>query len=142
MNRIKSSIIRRFIPIKSPQKPKIFCIGFNKTGTTSMAKLFDNIGYQVASQRAGEALVKDWLIDESKNIVKYVKNGGEVFQDIPFSLPDTYKVLDKNFPDSKFILTIRDSPEVWYDSLIRFHAKMFNNGKIIEKDEYYKYSKS
>lgn len=134
-NRIKSAILQSFKSIKYANSEKVFCIGLNKTGTTSMAKLFENIGYDVAPQRPGEELMNDWSNNDFKKIVKFVKYGGEVFQDIPFSLPDTYKVLDANFPNCKFILTIRDSPEVWYESLIRFHAKMFNNGQVVDKSD-------
>lgn len=49
------------------------------------------------------------------------------FQDVPFSLPKFYKVLDKEFKNSKFILTIRDNENEWYDSLIRFYKKIFIN---------------
>jgi len=51
------------------------------------------------------------------------------FQDVPFSLPNFYKTLDIEFPNSKFVLTIRDNEDEWYQSLIRFYKKIFINFK-------------
>ena len=60
-----------------------------------------------------------------KNIINFCNLSGQSFRYIPFSLPHTYIVLDKFFPNSKFILTIRDNAEQWYNSLTTFHAKIW-----------------
>lgn len=117
------------------KKTKIFCIGRNKTGTTSMAAIFKILNIPVASQRKAELLTIDVLNGNYTEFFKYVKYGGVAFQDAPFSLSHTYKILDKEFPDSKFILTVRDSPEIWYSSLTRYHAKLFGDGKIPTKSD-------
>jgi len=126
----KRSIIRYF---EIRNKSKIFCIGRNKTGTTSMAKIFRILDIPVGNQRRAELLAKNVLNGDYKEFLKYIKSEGVAFQDTPFSLSITYKILNEKFPDSKFILTIRDSPEVWYNSLTKFHAKLFGNGKIPKK---------
>ncbi|WP_420578295.1 sulfotransferase [Ekhidna sp.] len=112
---------------------KIFCVGRNKTGTTSLAKLFKNLNIPVASQRPAELLFDDWKNHDFSRLTKMVKYGGVVFQDVPFSLPNTYQVLYEAYPSSKFILTVRDSPEEWYTSLTSYHSKVFNNGKLPDK---------
>lgn len=109
---------------------KVFCIGGNKTGTTSMAKLLALLNFTVAPQRPFELLIHDWEKGDFTNLIRYVKNRGNAFQDIPFSLPGTFKVLDEHFPNSKFILTVRSSAEEWYNSLTNFHAKLFGNGEV------------
>lgn len=43
---------------KFSKKQKVFCIDRNKTGTTSMAKLFGQLGYKVAPQLPAELLFK------------------------------------------------------------------------------------
>jgi len=108
---------------------KVFCIGRNKTGTTSLSSALKGLGYIMGSQRSGELLIRDWINNDFTNILNLV-NTADAFQDIPFSYDNTYEELDKHFPNSKFILSIRDSPEEWYDSLVRFHSKMFGKGKI------------
>ena len=104
---------------------KVFCVGRNKTGTTSLAKLFQQLEIPVGEQRTAERLFADWAAGDYKRLIEYVRFGGIAFQDVPFSLPNTYRVMDEAFPGSKFILTVRDSPEVWYDSLVRFQTKLF-----------------
>jgi len=114
---------------------KVFCIGRNKTGTTSVSKIFSQLGIPVGEQILAELLAPKLKDNNYKDLIKYVKKMGVAFQDIPFSMPNVYKILDKEFPNSKFILTVRDSPEVWYHSLTTFHAKVFGNGKIPQKQE-------
>ncbi|MGO3183509.1 MAG: sulfotransferase [Aequorivita sp.] len=131
IRRIYRRIKREIIAFKYSRSRKVFCIGMNKTGTTSMKKLFNEMDLAVGPQRQAERLVKDWGEDDYRSIIKYVKNNGIAFQDVPFSFPNTFKILDNEFPDSKFILTIRDSPETWYKSLTNFHSKMFGeNGNL------------
>ena len=43
------------------QREKIFCIGLNKTGTTSWTQAMKNLGYLVGNERAGEVLFDDWV---------------------------------------------------------------------------------
>ncbi|NDI33222.1 sulfotransferase [Chengkuizengella sediminis] len=114
---------------------KIFCIGRNKTGTTSLQKAFGDLGYTVGNQLGAELLMNDYMFRKNfDKIINFCKTAN-VFQDVPFSLPETYKYLDKAYPDSKFILSIRDNSEQWYNSMIRFHAKFFGKGKTPTKDD-------
>jgi hypothetical protein len=110
-------------------KPKIFCVGRNKTGTTSLKKAFQDLGFIVGHQRTAERLIREYKEGNFTPIIEYCKSA-QVFQDVPFSYADTFKYLDKAFPNSKFILTIRDSPEQWYNSLTKFHSKKYGKGCI------------
>lgn len=106
-------------------KVKYFCIGRNKTGTTSLKVAFECLGYPVGNQRIAEIITSKHYFDGNfRPIVNYCKTA-QVFQDVPFSYPETYKHLDKAYPGSKFVLTVRDDAEQWYRSITRFHAKMF-----------------
>jgi hypothetical protein len=131
---IKIKIIRQALSlgisfVKSAGKPKIFCIGRNKTGTTSLGLALEELGIIVAKQRPSEMLIKDWAKRDFRKISRFCHTA-QAFQDIPFSLPYSYQHLDFRFPRSKFILTIRKNPEQWYQSLISFHAKLFGRGKV------------
>lgn len=113
---------------KAAGKVKYFCIGRNKTGTTSLERAFRDLGYPVGDQRKAEVITGKHYFDGNFDpIVKYCKTA-QVFQDVPFSYPDTYKHLDQAYPGSKFILTVRDNSEQWYNSITRFHAKNFGKG--------------
>ena len=120
---------------KYGNSPKIFGIGNNKTGTTSLEKAMRDSGFKVGDQRTAELLHKEWAKRDFKPIIDYCKNA-EFFQDFPFSKPYTYIALDQAFPGSKFILTTRDSPEQWYNSLTKFHAKLWGKeGRLPTKQD-------
>lgn len=109
------------------KKPKVFCIGLNKTGTTTLEKVLKDFNYKFGNQRSGELLFKDWFRRDFKSTIALSKTA-DAFQDAPFSFPFTFIALDQNFPNAKFILSIRDSPEQWYNSLIKFHSKLWADG--------------
>lgn len=112
------------------RKVKYFCIGRNKTGTTSIMKLFQSLDIDVGNQREAEILTDNFYFrTEYKEIIDYCYTA-DAFQDVPFSYPETFKVLDKEFPHAKFILTVRD-PEEWYQSLTTFHGKMFGKNGLV-----------
>ena len=103
---------------------KYFCIGRNKTGTTSLKTAFSDLGYSVGKQKEAERIAfSDYFNGDFTSLEQYC-HSAQVFQDIPFSLPRTYAFLDHAFPGSKFILTMRDA-EQWYQSLTTFHAKLW-----------------
>lgn len=112
------------------QKPKIFCIGQNKTGTTTIEAVLKGFGYRLGNQVKGELLLEAWYARDFKQIIKFCKTA-EAFQDVPFSLPYTYQHIDVAFPNAKFILTERDSADQWYQSLTKFHSKLWADGKRI-----------
>ena len=121
--------------IKSIGKSKIFGIGANKTGTTSLAFAMEQLGYQIGIQKTAEKFFYDWSQRNFKRLIRYCRTA-EFFQDVPFSLPYTYIALDQAYPKSKFILTIRDSSEQWYQSITNFHAKLWGlNGRIPTKKD-------
>lgn len=109
---------------------KIFIIGRNKTGTTSIEKCLKKLGFIIGNQKVGELFIDDYEQGNFENILRYC-DSAEVFQDAPFSWPDTYKHVYKKYPRAKYILLERDSSEEWYNSLVRFHRKIINNGEPV-----------
>ncbi|MCB1230178.1 MAG: hypothetical protein KDN19_07930, partial [Verrucomicrobiae bacterium] len=92
------------------EERKIFCIGLNKTGTTSLHDVFEQFGFSVGEIRRGERLIEQWAVRDFAPIIDFCHTA-EAFRDCPFSLPFTYAALDAAFPNAKFILSIRDSAE-------------------------------
>ena len=111
---------------------KYFCIGFNKTGTTSVKRAFQDLGIVVGDQATAESLFRHCREGDWEPLIAYCQTA-QAFQDVPFSLTDTFPHLDRAFPGSKFILTVRDSPEQWYTSVVSFHSKIFGKGRIPTK---------
>lgn len=105
---------------------KVFAIGFNKTGTTSVLMALSEMGVLTAPQQEAERLFRDWAARRFDRIIDFARRY-EAFQDIPFSLPFTYQALDQAFPDARFVLTVRGSPDEWYESLLRFSKQQFFN---------------
>jgi hypothetical protein len=108
---------------------RIFCIGFNKTGTTSLTEFLKDEHYIIAPQRPFECNLYSYVsgnYETFEYIIKDIFYDCDFFQDIPFSLPKIYQFLDEKFPNSKFILTLRDDSNEWYDSLVNFHKNVLN----------------
>ncbi|HEY6976873.1 MAG TPA: sulfotransferase [Chitinophagaceae bacterium] len=122
------------MPVLLKNKQKIFCIGKNKTGTTSLTKAILDLGYIIGDQRKAERLIDYYKIRDFKQIIAYCKTA-EFFQDVPFSWPFTFIAMDVAFPGSKFILTIRDSAEQWYNSLIKFHSHFWGESEVPTKEQ-------
>jgi hypothetical protein len=109
---------------------KIFCIGYNKTGTTSLTEFFKQNEYSIAPQIPFEYNLNSYFSKNHSTFVDMIKqdyNENTFFQDVPFSLPNFYKVLDTEFENAKFILTVRNDENQWYESLIRYHKQKFKN---------------
>jgi hypothetical protein len=76
----------------------------------------------------------DWAIRDFRRIVAYCRTA-DAFQDVPFSVGFTYEVLDYAFPGSKFILTIRNSADEWYESYIRFYSRILGLNRAATADD-------
>lgn len=105
---------------------KIFCIGANKTGTTSLTKALAILGYKVCPESIMfDVRSKYFLQVHEKNYTEIFKVvlQYDAFEDRPWNHTDFYKSLDSTFTDSKFILTIRDSDK-WIKSYRRWSSKI------------------
>ena len=119
--------------VKVANKPKIFCIGANKTGTTSLKQAMKDLDFVVGSQARAEELLPEWAERKFQKIIKYCYTA-QFFQDIPFSLPYTYVALDQSFSRSKFILTVRDNSNQWYNSITKAHANLWGKDGEVPTD--------
>lgn len=121
---------------------KIFCISFQRTGTTSVGQFFRDFAYKVASydkERSAKWSSKRFIGDyesifKSKDFQLY-----QVFEDNPWWEEDFYKILYHRFPNAKFILFIRDSDK-WFDSMVSHSngktlGNAFRHSKIYRREE-------
>ncbi|MBM3694646.1 MAG: hypothetical protein FJW79_01725 [Actinobacteria bacterium] len=116
------------------ETPKVFCIGRNKTGTTSLAAALRDLGLRVGSQQRGEQLLEAWAERRFRPIARLAATA-DAFQDVPFSLDYTFQAMDFSFPGSRFVLTLRRSPEEWFASLTRFHTRIVGKGRLPTPDD-------
>ena len=91
---------------------KIFCVGFQKTGTKSMGDALAALGYRVVGCKgANDPRIAETAYELVERLVpKY-----DAFQDNPWAI--LYQHLDKQYPGSKFIMTVRE-PESWLKSAV------------------------
>jgi hypothetical protein len=135
IKKIYRNIQQEFLnPFFVRNKQKIFCIGRNKTGTTSLKKAMRDFGYITGNQRKAERLIQYYKTRNFKPIIEYCKTA-QFFQDAPFSWPFTFIAMDVAFPGSKFILTVRDNPDQWYRSLTKFHGKRMAQESLPTKED-------
>jgi hypothetical protein len=113
---------------------KVFCIGLSRTGTTSLEHALKDLGYRLGDQHQGELLLPQYAVRNFRPIIEFCLTA-DAFQDAPFSFPFTYVALDQSFPNAKFILSVRDSSDQWYRSLVKFHSKMFAGARVPTKDD-------
>ena len=98
---------------------KIFGIGFSKTGTKTLASCMRELGYNHFSYHKGlYERVHKGNIEEAMAIIER----HDSFDDWPWTA--LYKILDDTYPNSKFILTVRNNSEAWFESLVA-HVKLW-----------------
>lgn len=99
-------------------KPKVFGVGFQKTGTSSLGIALEDLGYRVASYWQFRDFATDAGVTREKlwgRMKEVLATSFDAGKDTPF--PVFYRELDQEFPGSKFILVIRDA-EKWYQSAL------------------------
>jgi hypothetical protein len=93
---------------------KIFCIGLNKTGTSSLHQALQTLGFRSLHLGGPEVPVGiKRATDEGRGLVEYLGDY-DAFSDI-WRLSERFELLDRQYPGSKFILTIRDL-DGWLES--------------------------
>jgi hypothetical protein len=98
-----------------PLPTRIFGIGMHKTATTSLFKAFRILGYDSEHWKNAHWARAIWreMADTGKS---NTLERNYALSDLP--IPILYKELDRSYPGSKFILTIRDDAS-WIDSVRR-----------------------
>ena len=92
---------------------KIFGIGLEKTGTTTLGKALQILGFNDHKGFDLDLLkeIKSGNIDAALEAAQAFNN----FENYPWPL--IYQEAYNHFPDSKFILTTRTTPLRWFNSL-------------------------
>jgi len=94
---------------------KVFSIGFQKTGTSSLMWALKELGFNVCDG-CGHAMNPN-IAEEVFDICDELAEQYDAFEDHPWSV--LYKRMDEKYPNSKFILTVRET-EQWIKS-VRSH---------------------
>jgi len=84
---------------------KVFGIGLGKTGTTSLAVALRLLGYETVDNPMG--------LGDDLSLV----DGVDAATDTPVA--EVFEALDRRFPGSRFVYTVRADREAWLDSVRR-----------------------
>jgi len=103
---------------------KIFGIGLSKTGTTSLARALEILGYKTRDYLG----VTKYSPGNLTSIDLDEINANDAFTDTP--IPSFYRELDKKYPGSKFILTVREM-----DGWLKSCKKQFTQKLADKQDE-------
>lgn len=109
---------------------KIFCIGFNKTGTSSLGKSFEMLGLKNTSFN-WVVWNKYYKYNRIDKILNYTAKF-DTTDDLPWLKEDLIPVLDKAFPNSKFVYLTRDEVS-WKKSLYNWNFDRFGKYPNLEK---------
>lgn len=101
------------------KSPKVFGLGFQKTGTSSLGQALSILGYKVC----GYLPFNDLRTYEKQDVWDIVKARADelseqhdAFEDTPWPL--LYEEMDRKHPGSKFILVTRET-EGWIKSVVK-----------------------
>jgi hypothetical protein len=120
-------------------KQKVFCIGWHKTGTTTMGWALHELGFKVVGARLD---LSESLLQSDSSFALELSKEFEAFQDVPWAM--LYKELDKTYPGSKFVLTIREE-QSWLKSASKHFSSnysamrewIYGNGVLKGNEELY-----
>lgn len=123
---------------------KIICVGQPKTGTKTLAAIFTHLNYKVSGNphnvviKKPKGYIETMKIDNTFidlnnffNNISYLHinlNMFDFFHDIPYSF--NYKLIYEQYPDSKFIFTIRDEND-WFNSLLHYQKTKAVNKNLL-----------
>ncbi len=110
---------------------KVFGIGLNKTGTTTLGQCGRILGLRCTS--CNRTLLEDFRLRSDLSRIISVVEANDLFEDWPWPL--LYRELDRLFPGCKFILTVRADETRWLKSISQ-HSLRTNPFKHCRKLAY------
>lgn len=118
---------------KIPLEEKIICLGLNKTGTSSVKKAFEDLGFKVYPENMNDNnFTHNFFTGENVGTaIDFIEQTNfTFFKDIPWSCPGISEKIIRYTPNSKFILSVRENPEKWISSVKRFWEDIIKDDKI------------
>lgn len=105
---------------------KVFGIGLNKTGTTTLGQCFKLLGYRHAPY--DRTLLYRWH-EGDPGPAFAIADKFDTFEDWPWPL--MFRELDARYPSARFVLTERSSAQKWVDSL-KNHSERSGTERVRE----------
>lgn len=106
-------------PAGGSARPKVVGIGLNKTGTKTLRSCLIHWGY--AHQSYDLEAFRAFQDGRTEAVLDGMETY-DSFEDWPWPL--MYREIDRRFPDARFVLTTRASPDAWYASLCKMAVRI------------------
>lgn len=108
-------MIRAHDPGARPDRPRVFGIGLNKTGTSSLHAALTILGFE-SLHWGGPAIRREVeaAFEAGEPLLSGLDPSFDAFSDI-LALSTNFALLDDQYPGSRFILTVRPVDD-WIDS--------------------------
>lgn len=94
-------------------RPKIFVIGLEHTGSSSLGRALENFGYSTTSQNG--PIDRPRIVRAYRRICVDTSYNFDAFHGNPWPL--AFREMYQLWPNARFILTTRDSRE-WFDAMV------------------------
>ena len=115
-----------------PGTPRVFCVGWHKTGTSTLGLALIKLGYSVMGARLDTIAALD--AGDIAGVLDLAESF-DALQDVPWAA--LYRELDERYPGSRFILTVREELS-WQRSALRhfgatdipLHRWLYGDGKM------------
>jgi hypothetical protein len=111
--------------VTAAERPKVFGIGLNKTGTKTLARYLRQLGYRHRSYDSNnvyESPSFDLYAAGETEALLSIADEFDSAEDWPWPL--LFRDLDKRYPTAKFVLTVRSSAERWFRSLCNMAVRL------------------
>src|SRR5207248_3346773 len=101
--------------VSDADRPRVFGIGLNKTGTSSLHAALELLGYNALHFGGIETMnAVQRAIVGGESMLSHLDPAVDAFTDV-FGITYCFYLADVQYPGSKFILTVRDL-DAWLDS--------------------------
>jgi hypothetical protein len=107
---------------KPPDAPRVFCVSWQRSGTTSVGKFYRDHGFRWSGWNHEDGLANSlaWYNGDLDPIFDTEAfRTANAFEDAPWNFPGVWQAAYHRFPNSKFVLMHRD-PDAWWRSLVAF----------------------
>ena len=122
---------------KKINSQNVICIGLNKSGTTSFHTGLQKIGYSLFPETTGHnILLPDVYHNSFGTTISALENERyNLYQDMPYSLPNVYRKIYNFRPDDVYVLTVRDNVDNFVESCLKFYKRHFDFESIKKYNE-------
>jgi len=120
---------RRFSRPLDPDKPRVLCVGYVKTGTTSFGMAMRQLGFShFGYDQDLDDQLKHGNLESCLRWASYFN----ALDDLPWSTPGFVAAFRKRYPGSYYVQLERDEQQ-WLSSYFNFFGPICSRGEALER---------